>query len=108
MAVTADVTRRIPAGWYPDRNDRSRRQWFNGTDWTDYFSPVPTRPLQIVPDLVEVEAQRPVAVVAPEPGTTTRRSLRGAITFHDRFPAFLLVGLIVANGVLLLVVLHFV
>src|ERR1700712_119938 len=41
VAVTADIAHRIPAGWYPDRNDRSRRRWWNGVEWTEYFSANP-------------------------------------------------------------------
>jgi hypothetical protein len=123
MTVTADVTRRIPAGWYPDRNDRSRRQWFDGSAWTSYFSAVPQRALSLVPDLesdpefsysldLPFESHAaPVAPreIAPEPvnevvveySPVSRHSLRNAITFRDRVPAVVLSGLVVGNVVVL-------
>ncbi|HEX4057837.1 MAG TPA: DUF2510 domain-containing protein [Galbitalea sp.] len=79
MAVTADIAHRIPAGWYPDRDDRSRRRWWNGKEWTEYYS------------------------ANPEPTDTGSRShtLRGAVTFKDRVAAFTLAGLLLANLIVL-------
>jgi hypothetical protein len=132
MTATAAVARRIPAGWYPDRNDRSRRQWFDGADWTDYFSAVPERALSLVPDLESdpefsytldlvfesrVEAPAPVVVAATpvdeivveyETPAPLRHSLRRAITFRDRVPAVVLSSLFVGNVVLIGVVAHFI
>ncbi len=82
MAVTADIAHRIPAGWYPDRDDRSRRRWWNGVEWTDYYSANPDH-----------------GEPAPEP-----HSLRRAFTFKDRVAAFTLAGLLLANLVLIGVV----
>jgi hypothetical protein len=82
VAVTADIARRIPAGWYPDRADRSRRRWWDGTQWTEYYSAAPD-------------------TNAPAPQL---HSLRRAITFKDRVAAFVLAGLLVANLVLILVI----
>ena len=79
MAVTADIAHRIPAGWYPDREDRSRRRWWNGVEWTDYYSANPDRE-------------------APAPQL---HSLRAAVTFKDRVAAFTLGGLLLANLVLI-------
>jgi hypothetical protein len=129
MTATA-VARRIPAGWYPDRNDRSRRQWFDGADWTDYFSAVPERELSLVPDLESdpefkytldlvfesriespapaVVAEIPVDEIVVEYEVPPRHSLRRAITFRDRVPAVVLSGLFVGNVVLLGVVAHFI
>jgi hypothetical protein len=79
VAVTADIAHRIPAGWYPDRDDRSRRRWWNGKEWTEYYSANPD----------------PVTVGA------NPHTLRGAVTFKDRIAAFTLAGLLLANLVLL-------
>jgi Protein of unknown function (DUF2510) len=84
VAITADVAHRIPAGWYPDRDDRSRRRWWNGVEWTEYFSANPDSP--------------PIRL---EP-----HSLRRAVTFKDRVAAFTLAGLLVANLILLGFVSH--
>ncbi|MDQ1546320.1 MAG: hypothetical protein QOH69_1224 [Actinomycetota bacterium] len=84
MAVTADIAHRIPAGWYPDRDDRSRRRWWNGVEWTEYFSANPD-------------------TLAPGPHV---HSIRRAITFKDRVAAFMLAGLLLANLVLIGFVAH--
>ena len=84
VAVTADIAHRIPAGWYPDRDDRSRRRWWNGAEWTEYYSANPD-------------------TQAPAPRT---HSLRAAITFKDRVAAFTLGGLLLANLVLIGVIAH--
>jgi hypothetical protein len=128
MAVTAAVTRRIPAGWYPDRNDRSRRQWFDGREWTDYYSAVPKPTLQLVPDLesdpefkytldlpfesrietpaAKVVAETPSEEVVVEYEAVERTTIMSAITFRDRTPAFLLSGLIVGNVVVVGLISH--
>jgi Protein of unknown function (DUF2510) len=82
VAVTADVVHRIPAGWYPDRDDRSRRRWWNGVEWTEYYSANPDH-------------------AGPRPQL---HSLRRALTFKDRVAACTLAGLLVANLVLLAIV----
>jgi hypothetical protein len=82
VAVTADIAHRIPAGWYPDRDDRSRRRWWNGVEWTEYYSANPEH-------------------TAPGPQL---HSLRRAVMFKDRIAAFTLAGLLLANLVLLGVV----
>jgi hypothetical protein len=84
VAVTADIAHRIPAGWYPDRDDRSRRRWWNGVEWTEYFSANPD-----------------TQVPGPQP-----HSLRRAITFKDRVAACTLAGLLLANLVVLGFVSH--
>jgi hypothetical protein len=84
VAVTADIAHRIPAGWYPDRDDRSRRRWWNGVEWTEYCSANPD-------------------THAPGPQT---HSIRRAITFKDRVAAFMLAGLLLANLVLIGFVSH--
>ncbi len=84
MAVTADIAHRIPAGWYPDRDDRSRRRWWNGVEWTEYFS--------ANPDTLNSRPQL--------------HSIRRAITFKDRVAAFTLAGLLLANLVLIGFVSH--
>jgi Protein of unknown function (DUF2510) len=84
VAVTADIAHRIPAGWYPDRDDRSRRRWWNGVEWTEYFSANPD-----------------TQTFSPQP-----HSLRRAITFKDRIAAGIVGGLLLANLVLLGLVSH--
>jgi hypothetical protein len=84
VAVTADIAHRIPAGWYPDRDDRSRRRWWNGVEWTEYFSANPNSQAR-----------------GPQPHT-----LRRAITFKDRVAASTLGGLLVANLIVLGFVSH--
>jgi Protein of unknown function (DUF2510) len=82
VAVTADIAHRIPAGWYPDRDDRSRRRWWNGVEWTEYYSANPDH-------------------TAPTPQL---HSLRRAVLFKDRVAAFTLVALLIANVILLAIV----
>jgi hypothetical protein len=84
VAVTADIAHRIPAGWYPDRDDRSRRRWWNGVEWTEYFSANPD-----------------IHTSSPQP-----HSLRRAITFKDRVAASTVAALLLANLVLLGFVSH--
>jgi hypothetical protein len=84
VAVTVDIAHRIPAGWYPDRDDRSRRRWWNGKEWTEYYS------------------ANPEPVVA----RAIPHTLRGALTFKDRVAAFTLGGLLLANLVVLGLVSH--
>jgi hypothetical protein len=86
VAVTADIAHRIPAGWYPDRDDHSRRRWWNGVEWTEYYSANP-------------------AFSRPDP-TPHPHSIRSAITFKDRVAAFTLLGLLAANLILLAVLSH--
>jgi hypothetical protein len=70
--VSAAVRHRIPAGWYPDRENPARRRWWDGTTWTEHYTPltaevtVPRAPrhLAAVTEPVEVSAQRaPVPVL---------------------------------------------
>jgi len=82
VAVTADIAHRIPAGWYPDRIDPSRRRWWNGVEWTEYYSANPD-----------------AKAAALHPHT-----IRSAITFKDRVAGFTIAGLLVANLILLAVV----
>jgi len=84
VAVTADIAHRIPAGWYPDRDDRSRRRWWNGVEWTDYYSANPDTLTSL-----------------PQPHT-----LRRAITFKDRVAASTLAGLLAANLIVIGFVSH--
>jgi hypothetical protein len=84
VAVTADIAHRIPAGWYPDRSNRTRRRWWDGTEWTEYYSAAP------------------IGETAPPP----IHSLLRAITFKDRVAASVLAVLLIANGVLICLVAH--
>ena len=92
MAITADLAHRIPAGWYPDRADRTRRRWWDGTQWTDYYSaaPIPESPPRRI-RLVE---------------TSSAHSVRRALSFKDRIAASVLAGLLLANGLVIAGLLH--
>jgi hypothetical protein len=79
VAVTADIAHRIPAGWYPVRDDRSRRRWWNGAEWTEYYSANPEH--------------------RPDGGHP--HTLRGAVTFKDRIAASTLAALLLANVIVL-------
>ena len=84
MAVIADIAHRIPAGWYPDRDNRTRRRLWNGVEWTEYYSANPDS----------------------QPARPQPHSLRRALTFKDRVAACTITGLLVANLVLLGFVSH--
>jgi hypothetical protein len=91
MAVSTSVSHRIPAGWYPDRYDRTRRRWWNGTEWTDYYSANPDTSRRLADAIRETG----------ESDTAARRqvhTLTRALTFSDRVPAFILVGLLACNA----------
>lgn len=84
MAVTADIAHRIPAGWYPDRESRARRRWWNGHEWTEYYSANP-------------DSQAP---------RLQAHTLRRALLFKDRIAACTLAALLTSNLVLLAIVSH--
>lgn len=46
MVAGTAVAHRIPAGWYRDKDDPSRRRWWDGAEWTDHYAPV-TDPLTL-------------------------------------------------------------
>jgi hypothetical protein len=97
MTVNSAIALRIPAGWYPDRLDRTRRRWWDGTEWTDYYSAVPQPHLRLVEGPADVAGFDLI-----EEDTETRRAvhtLTRALTFSDRVPAFVLVGLFTCNVV---------
>ena len=94
MAINDSIAHRIPAGWYPDRFDRSRRRWWDGTEWTDYYSAAPTSHLRLVENDSEPEAVEE---------TTMTHTLKNALRFSDRLPAFILLGLVVANIIVVLI-----
>ena len=94
MAISNAIAHRIPAGWYPDRFDRSRRRWWDGTEWTDYYSAAPTSHLRLVDNETDSSSTDE---------TTTTHTLTGALRFSDRMPAFILLGLVVANIIVVLI-----
>ena len=70
--VSAAVRHRIPAGWYPDRENPARRRWWDGTTWTAHYTPLTgelaiaraPRHLAAVTEAVEVSVERaPVPVL---------------------------------------------
>lgn len=65
--VSAAIRHRIPAGWYRDRENPTRRRWWDGTDWTDHYTPLS----------VPVTAPRPprhLAVTAEIPAAAASRA----------------------------------
>jgi len=66
MSISTEISRKIPAGWYPCREDRSRRRWWNGVEWTEYYAPFQKPSLR----LVESPA---TPAVAPQPPTPAAR-----------------------------------
>lgn len=68
VAITA-VAHRIPAGWYRDKDDASRRRWWDGSEWTDHYAPVTDR-LTTDPRmsaLLESIGSRVERAIAPRP-----------------------------------------
>jgi hypothetical protein len=100
MAITADIAHRIPAGWYPCREDRSRRRWWDGTEWTEYFSDAPTRPIAIIDPIRHAIEASPVVETTIE-REARAHTLRAALTFRDRIAAVVIFGVLVADLVVL-------
>jgi hypothetical protein len=61
--VNEIVSHRIPAGWYPDRERPTRRRWWNGTDWTDFYTASIAMP-EPVTTSEPVAVSEPVAIIA--------------------------------------------
>jgi hypothetical protein len=97
MVVSTQVAHRIPAGWYPDRDDRSRRRWWDGEEWTDHYSAAPEPNIRRVAP-IEVQQQPHFRDVDT---SSTPHTLSRALRFSDRVPAFILLGLAAANLLLL-------
>ena len=105
MVVSTHVAHRIPAGWYPDRDDRSRRRWWDGEGWTDHFAPVTEPSVRL---LTPVEEQAEPRVTVRDVNTSSApHTLSGALKFSDRVPAFILLGLAAANLLLLGLLIRF-
>jgi len=100
MAITADIAHRIPAGWYPCREDRARRRWWDGTEWTDYYSDAPTRPIAIIDPIVSAVEAEPIVETTIE-REARAHTLRAALTFRDRIAAIVIFGVLVADLVVL-------
>lgn len=69
MVASTAVAHRIPAGWYRDKDDPSRRRWWDGIEWTDHFAPV-TDELATDPRmsaLLESIGSRVERAIAPQP-----------------------------------------
>jgi hypothetical protein len=66
MSISTEISRKIPAGWYPCREDRSLRRWWNGVEWTEYYAPLQKPSLRLVETNV-------VSAVASLPPTTAVR-----------------------------------
>jgi hypothetical protein len=39
MVASTAVAHRIPAGWYRDKDNPSRRRWWDGIEWTNHYAP---------------------------------------------------------------------
>lgn len=119
MVVSTAVAHRIPAGWYPDRDDPARRRWWDGSVWTEHYAPV-TGPLTTASSaalrasdatdprmtaLIDSIAHHVDAVIVSVPGPALRARTGHAVTpAAGRVPLFvivLLAGLTGANTVLL-------
>lgn len=93
MSISTEISRKIPAGWYPCREDRARRRWWNGVEWTDYYAAVQKPTRRLVDNPVEVEAGKGIAVV---PTPRHNRPL-------GRFLVILVCSLVIVETVLALV-----
>jgi hypothetical protein len=79
VAITA-VAHRIPAGWYRDKDDASRRRWWDGIEWTDHYAPV-TDQLTTDPRmsaLLESIGSRVERAIAPQPEPLEQSEHHGA------------------------------
>lgn len=70
------VSHRIPAGWYSDRDMPTRRRWWNGTDWTDFYTASIATP-EPVTKAEPVTTSEPIAILEPVATSTaeTRRPI---------------------------------
>lgn len=69
MVASTTVAHRIPAGWYRDKDEPSRRRWWDGSEWTDHYAPV-TDEVTIDPRmsaLLESIGSRVEQAIAPQP-----------------------------------------
>lgn len=74
------VSHRIPAGWYSDRDMPTRRRWWNGTDWTDFYTASIATPEPVTEADAEAEpvtTSEPIAILEPvaTPTAETRRPI---------------------------------
>lgn len=104
MVISTSIAHRIPAGWYPDRDDRSRRRWWDGEQWTDHYAPAAEPVLRRV---APIELRTEPAQVHEVDTSSKPHTLSGALKFADRLPAFILLGLAAANILLLCVLVRF-
>ncbi len=73
MVASTAVAHRIPAGWYRDKDDPSRRRWWDGIEWTEHYAPV-----------TDSLTTNSLAIDAPDAGEPTR-----AESADPRMPALL-------------------
>lgn len=65
MVASTAVAHRIPAGWYRDKDEPSRRRWWDGIEWTDHYAPV-TNPLTLTElTLTELTLAEPTLAGSP-------------------------------------------
>ncbi|MEO7123711.1 MAG: DUF2510 domain-containing protein [Lacisediminihabitans sp.] len=99
--VSFAIRHRIPAGWYPDREDPARRRWWDGTIWTDFYA-VPTI-AQTAEVRQTISTPRHSTATGPSPlfSGSTLDANRGSTRPVPALVFVLLVALTGANSVLL-------
>ncbi len=75
MSISTEISRKIPAGWYPCREDRSRRRWWNGVEWTEYYAPLQKPSLRLVDNTVAPTVAPLPSIAADRVVTPTRQRM---------------------------------